>query len=490
VSWPAVTVETQEEFSLAEFLRVYPEYIATEYLDRIRRDDFSRLDDQDLVYLDYAGSGLPAWSQLAAFQQVLCEETWGNPHSDSGPSRRSAEAMNRARRATLHFLNADPEEYSVIFTPNASGALRLVGEAFQFGPGSRMVLLQDNHNSVLGIREYAVARGAAVATIPLGPDLRADRAAVVEALDRMGAVPSLFAYPAQSNFSGVKHPLGWIREAQLRGWRVVLDAAAYVALSDLDLGADKPDFVPLSYYKIFGWPTGLGCLVARNDALAELRRPWFSGGTVVASSAMGGWHAPAGPPEGFEDGTPDFTGVLGIPIGLNYVREALGRDAARTRVRCLLDCLLDVMQSLCHGNGAPLCVLYGPADTEDRGATVAFNLLDTDGVLVDERAVETSAARSGIALRAGCFCNPGVGETIFSLDPEDLLRAGQQRPPLSTGDEYRRAVRLPTGGALRVSLGPVSNLRDISRLIQFLKSWRNYRAADDDLSKLGERARC
>ena len=118
------------------------------------------------------------------------------------------------------------------------------------------------------------------------------------------------------------------------------------------------------------------------------------------------------------------------------------------------------------------------------------DLLDADGALVDERVVETSAARSGIALRAGCFCNPGVGETIFALDPEDLLRAGRQRPALSTADEYRRAIRLPTGGALRISLGPVSNLRDISRLIRFLKSWRDYRAVDDDMSGLPERARC
>ncbi|WP_207945475.1 aminotransferase class V-fold PLP-dependent enzyme [Actinomadura sp. 7K534] len=484
-----MTVEAQEELGAAEFSRAFPGYIATGHLDRIRKEDFGRLDDQDLVYVDYAGSGLPGRSQIAAYQQVLCGGTWGNPHSENGPSRRSTEAMHRARQATLRFLNADPGEYSVIFTANASGALRLVGEAFPFGPESRLALLQDNHNSVLGIREYATARGAAVETIPLRPDLRADPSAVLRVLDRAGASPSLFAYPAQSNFSGVRHPLGWVREAQSRGWRVALDAAAYLALSDLDLRTGKPDFVPLSYYKIFGWPTGLGCLVARNDALAELRRPWFAGGTVVASSARGGWHAPAAPPDGFEDGTPDFTGVLGVPIGLDYVRETLGREAVRTRVRCLLDWLLDAMRTLRHGNGLPLCALYGPADTRDRGATVAFNLLDADGALVDERVVESGAARSGIALRAGCFCNPGVGETIFALDPEDLLRAGR-RPALATAEEYRRAIGLPTGGALRISLGPVSDLRDVSRLIRFLKSWRDYRAAADDAQEPAERTRC
>lgn len=474
----------EKEFSIS-----YPEYVATGHLDEVRRTDFARLDDQNLVYADYAGSGLPGRPQLVAFQQVLCGETWGNPHSENEPSRRSAEAMRQARQATLRFLNADPEEYSVIFTANASGALRLVGEAFQFCPGSRLALLQDNHNSVLGIREYATACGAAVETIQLRPDLRADPVEVVEALDRQGTAPSLFAYPAQSNFSGVQHPLSWIQEAHLRGWRVVLDAAAYMAISDLDLSIDKPDFVPLSYYKIFGWPTGLGCLVARNEALSQLRRPWFSGGTVVASSARGGWHTPAAQPEGFEDGTPDFTGVIGIPIGLDYVREVLGRDAVRIRARCLTDCLLGAMEALRHENGLPVCVVYGPADTKERGATIAFNLLDADGVLVDERRAEVSAIRSGIALRTGCFCNPGVGETIFALSPEELLRAGQRRT-VSSAEEYRRALRLPTGGTLRVSLGPVSNVRDISRLIGFLRSWRDYRGADDALAGLPDRTRC
>ena len=45
-------------------------------------------------------------------------------------------------------------------------------------------------------------------------------------LDAGHPAPSLFAYPAQSNFTGVKHPLEWIAAAPARGYRVLLDAAA------------------------------------------------------------------------------------------------------------------------------------------------------------------------------------------------------------------------------------------------------------------------
>ena len=74
---------------------------------------------------------------------------------------------------TLEFFAADPAEYDVVFTANASGAFRLVGEAFAFRPGSRLVLSADNHNSVNGIREMARSRGADVHYARLTGELQA-----------------------------------------------------------------------------------------------------------------------------------------------------------------------------------------------------------------------------------------------------------------------------------------------------------------------------
>lgn len=106
---------------------------------------------------------------------------------------------------------------------------------------------------------------------------------------------SLAVFPAQCNFSGFKYPLSWIRriqqghlqglnamnqffihvvsraqmesiknecqrencEKRVRNWFVLLDAAAYVSTSALNLDVVKPDFVAVSFYKIFGFPTGI-----------------------------------------------------------------------------------------------------------------------------------------------------------------------------------------------------------------------------------------
>jgi molybdenum cofactor sulfurtransferase len=80
----------------------------------------------------------------------------------------------------------------------------------------------------------------------------------------LGEGNALFAYPAQSNFSGYRYPLDWIDKVQsgcldpAQQWYVLLDAAAFVSTTPLNLDVYNPDFVTLSFYKMFGFPTGLG----------------------------------------------------------------------------------------------------------------------------------------------------------------------------------------------------------------------------------------
>jgi selenocysteine lyase/cysteine desulfurase len=69
--------------------------------------------------------------------------------------------------------------------------------------------------------------------------------------------PNLVVFPAMSNFCGKKFPIEkWIEFSRRKNFRVLLDAAAFVSTSRLDLGKLSPDFVAISFYKIFGYPTG------------------------------------------------------------------------------------------------------------------------------------------------------------------------------------------------------------------------------------------
>ena len=263
----------------AEFVQKYPANDKTHDQDELRERDYARLDRLGQIYLDYTGGCIYAESQVLAHQELLAENVFGNPHSSNPTSQAATQLIESARQTILEFFNADPAEYTVIFSLNASGALKLVGESYPFGPGSHYLLTFDNHNSVNGIREYAHARGAQVTYVPVAlPDMRVDTESLNNFLE-MGTAGqnNLFAYPAQSNFSSVLHPLEWIERAHALGWDVLLDAAAFAPTNPLDLSKYKPDFVPLSFYKIFGYPTGIGALLARHQVLKKLQRPWFAG---------------------------------------------------------------------------------------------------------------------------------------------------------------------------------------------------------------------
>ena len=227
-----------------DFKKAYPDYGSTKALDELRAAEYARLDQKGVVYLDYTGGGLYADSQIRQHMALLRDGLFGNPHSTNAASEAATLWVERVRAYVLEFFNASPDEYVAIFTSNATAAIKLVGESYPFGPGDRYLLTFDNHNSVNGIREFARSKGAPrftyVPVIP--PELRVDERSLRKQLDMPGG-RNLFAYPAQSNLSGVQFSLEWIAEAQSRGWDVLLDCAAFVPTNRLDLGRWHPDFV-------------------------------------------------------------------------------------------------------------------------------------------------------------------------------------------------------------------------------------------------------
>ncbi len=391
-----------------------------DYFTALRAREFARLDATGCAYLDYTGSGLYAESLIRADAERLLGSVEGNPHTNGG----AADRIERTRADVLRWLDADEREYTVIFTANASAALRLIGESYRFGPHTPLVLSADNHNSVNGLRRFARRRGAPVRYLPIDETLRL-------AAEPDGP-PGLFAFPAQSNFSGVQHPLDLVRLAESQGFDVLLDAAAYVPTNALSLRDYRPAFTVVSFYKVFGYPSGVGALIARKDALARLRRPWFAGGTVERVWVSEPRHRLKPGAEGFEDGTPNFLALAALGPGLAFMRD-VGVGRLRGRLRSLTCVLLDALAQL------PRVRIYGSATTDARGATVAFNL---DGVGFE--CVERQAQDAHVAIRAGCFCNPGAAERAFARDG--------------------------SLGAVRASLGIASNEDDVSRLVSVLQS--------------------
>ena len=168
-------------------------------------------------------------------------------------------------RVLQHF-GVSAEEYDVIFTSGTTAALQMVARNFCFSEqennnektdsnkAGRFFYLSDNHTSVLGMREVVRSRGHQVKCVA-----HDEVKSLLTAFTAPRHGNSLFVFPAQSNFSGRKYPLSWIGELEgVSRCYVLLDAAAFVSTSHLDLRRYHPHFVSISFYKMFGFPTGLG----------------------------------------------------------------------------------------------------------------------------------------------------------------------------------------------------------------------------------------
>ncbi len=444
--------------------------MSDKFFENLRRKEFARLDQQGHVYLDYTGGNLYPESLVDMHQLFLKEFVLGNPHSTNPASQLSEKFVTEARLRVLDFFNA--HEYYCVFTNNASGALHIVGECYPFSPASHLLLTTDNHNSVNGIREYCRIKGGRFTYTAMNPeDLSINEAELIRQLhSNRDKENKLFAYPAQSNVSGVQHSLSWIQKAQQNGWDVLLDAAAFVPTSKLDLSVYRPDFVSLSFYKMFGYPTGIGCLLVNQSAFDKLKKPSFAGGTITLSAVKFSSYFLKTDHEKLEDGTVNYLDIPAITNGLNFI-STIGMHNINSRVKELSRLILDELRTLRHNNGLPLIKLYGPATTKDRGGNFLINFFDVRGQQYPFQFIEQLANEEMISFRTGCFCNPGIDELNHVLSAEQLKQYFTSRDRGDYYDFINFTGQLR--GAVRISIGLATIKADLEKFISFARKFLN-----------------
>lgn len=227
----------------------------------------------------------------------LSTNIYGNPHSHNPSSQLTTERINEVRNKILHHFNTSSDEYSVIFTSGSTAAIKLVAESFDWQEKSALCVMESSHTSVVGIRECALKYTANFLCIK-DQDLKSKGLKQFildkQTKDQDFSSSSLFVYPAMCNFSGKKYPLDLIAEVHdidtSNHWFVMLDAASFVSTSNLDLSKYKPDFIPVSFYKMFGFPTGIGTLIIRNKSADVLKKAYYGGGTVQATITSERFH--------------------------------------------------------------------------------------------------------------------------------------------------------------------------------------------------------
>ncbi|KAH6761763.1 molybdenum cofactor sulfurase [Perilla frutescens var. hirtella] len=497
--------DPNKERFLKEFGRDYGYPNAPQNIDEIRATNFKRLND--VVYLDHAGATLYSESQMEGLFKDLNSTIYGNPHSQSSCGLSTSDVVWEARQQVLSFFNASPKEYNCIFTCGATSSLKLVGETFPWSSRSNYMYTMENHNSVLGIREYALREGAAAIAVDIEDvadfDLISGRKSVINIVphtvqkrgeadcnkkEETSETYNLFAFPSECNFSGLRFNLDLVNSIkegsyQMHGisptqrsvnsgnWMVLIDAAKGSATCPPDLSKYKADFVVVSFYKLFGYPTGIGALIARNESIKLLKKTYFSGGTVAASIAdLDFYQRRDGVEEYFEDGTVSFLSIASLHHGFKIL-NTLTMPAISRHTSLLASYVRNSLLKLRHENGNCVCTLYGNSNPEltydAMGPIVSFNLKRPDGSWFGYREVEKLASLSNIQLRTGCFCNPGACAKHLGLSHSDLLsniEAGHV-----CWDDHDILNGKPTG-AVRVSFGYMSTFEDAMTFLKFIKS--------------------
>lgn len=285
----------------------------------------------------------------------------------------------------------------------------------------------------------------------------------------------LITFPAQCNFNGFKFPLELIQKFQKNPENFVcLDAASFVSTNFLDLTLYKPDYVCLSFYKMFGYPTGLGALIVSKRGAGKLKKRYYGGGTVKIALTRTNWHQKRDPlHERFEDGTISFLSIIALKTCFEFFENLLGADFVNRISRHTFNLgkyLHHNLQNLKHFNNQPVVSFHHDTHFEEnktQGGIVNFSLRHSDGSFVGFAEFASIAALNNIILRTGCFCNPGSCQTHLQLSNDDLL--SQFNAGHICGDDNDLIDGAPTG-SIRVSFGYMTTKKNIDKLIEVIRS--------------------
>ncbi|KAK3949429.1 Molybdenum cofactor sulfurase [Pseudoneurospora amorphoporcata] len=461
-------------------------------VERIREEEYPML--KDSLYLDHAGTTPYPKSLMDRFAHEMTTNLFGNPHSASASSQLSTQRIQDIRLRALQFFNADPADFDLVFVANATAGIKLVTDAMRCLPtGFDYAYHQASHTSLVGVREEATS-SVCLHDRQMEDWLAGDCPFKEEEEEEEEERPILFAYPAQSNMDGRRFPLSWssqVRQTQetkiTRKTYTLLDAAALVSSSPLDLSNAQtaPDFVVLSFYKIFGFPD-LGALIVRKESQHVFSsRRYFGGGTVdMVVCLKEQWHAPK---DGFlherlEDGTLPIHSIIALDVAMDVHARLFGTmKEVAGHTGFLARRLYWALKGLRHANGEEVCALYSPdpdsPQKEESGPVVAFNIRNAQGTWISLAEVEKLAMLKGIHIRTGGVCNPGGIASALGLAPWEMKQNFSSGFRCGTDNDIMGGK--PTG-IIRASLGAMSTVADVDRFVGFVDEF--YREDTSPLS--------
>ena len=238
----------------------------------------NNLHGKPIVYLDSACMSLKPKQVIDALQSYYQNPACAG-RSHHALSSMMDERVQASRRSIAEFFSLKQQD--VIFTKNGTEALNLVAHAFPFKKGDKVITLDKEHNSnLLPWQQLVKTKGIIHDIVATGKDSTFD----MDAFRKKLRGTRMISFGHSSNLDGVSIPAQEIvREAHDAGAKVMFDGIQFAPHHALNLKALGADYYAVSFHKVLG-PTGLGALLAQEDARAQLGSFIVGGGTVDDST--------------------------------------------------------------------------------------------------------------------------------------------------------------------------------------------------------------
>jgi cysteine desulfurase/selenocysteine lyase len=342
-----------------------------------------------LVYFDNAATSQKPQSVIDAMSRYY-EEYNSNAHrANHTLADEATTALESARERISSYFGTSPDQ--MIYTSGATEAINLVAYGWareNLGEGDVVVLTEmEHHADIVPWQQMSIDKGVEVRYVPIDADsFTLDMEAFEVALEDA----SLVCVVHTSNVLGVRNPIEDIVEmSHSVGARVLIDCAQGAPHERIDFDSLGADFVAISAHKMAG-PTGIGCILVKRDAMAEMG-PFMTGGSMIKRVTTEGSTFQEGHAM-FETGTPRIAEAIGWGAAVEWLDQFDMREI-HNHINDVASWTAAQMREI------PGIRIYGDPESEDSSGAVSFlheSIQSQDlALLLDE---------GGFAVRTGHHC--------------------------------------------------------------------------------------
>ncbi|MDD5924176.1 MAG: aminotransferase class V-fold PLP-dependent enzyme [Clostridia bacterium] len=342
-----------------------------------------------MIYLDNGATTYPKPQSVLLSVNRALREYGANPgRSGHAMSIKAAEEIFNCRKSVASLFNVQNIE-NIIFTLNCTSACNTVLKG-TLKKGDHVVVSCLEHNAVMRPLNELTKKGISYTVANFK---ETDDESIIDAFRQaITGKTKLIVCVHVSNVWGIRMPIERLTAlAHIYGIDIMVDAAQSAGVLPIDVTANEIDYLCTAGHKSLYGPMGTGVMIiADSDKVESLTQ----GGTGSSSLSI---EQPSNPPDKFESGTPNLSGIVGLKSGIEFVKSR-GVKNILQKETFLAQRLYDKLKNVDGVN------LYTPRpDGEKYMPVLSFNLFDKGS-----EEVSSLLGQNGIYTRGGLHCAPSA----------------------------------------------------------------------------------